>query len=210
VPRESRASARRRTRDLLLDAAVRVFARRGYDAARLAGVAREAGLTTGAVYSNFEGKRDLFLAAFEREIARHLVELTEAVEGAGSPAERVAAAAEQWSSFLTRAPDRFPLFIEYWSHAVRDPDLRPQFAARFAALREATARLIAAEAEAAGVELQLPADRIAIAVNALTNGIALEHLADPEAVPADLYGTLLSLLLGAVEARAASPPSPTS
>ena len=179
---------------------MRVFARRGYEGARLAEVARDAGLTTGAVYSNFEGKRDLFLAALEREIARHIREVTEAVETADTPEERIAAAAEQWSGFLTRAPDRFPLFIEYWSHAVRDPELRPEFASRFAALRETTARLLAAEAQASGVELPLEAEQIAIAVNALTNGIALEHLADPEGVPIDLYGPLLALLLGAVRA----------
>jgi AcrR family transcriptional regulator len=203
VPAGTRARTKERTRDALLDAAVRVFARRGYEGARLAEVAREAGLTTGAVYSNFEGKRDLFLAALEREIARHLREVTEAVRAAASPQERVAAAAAQWSGFLTRAPDRFPLFIEYWSHAVRDPELRPEFAARFGALRDATARLIADEAAAAGVDLPLGAEEIAVAVNALTNGIALEHLADPEAVPIELYGRLLSLLLGAVGAKRA-------
>ena len=203
MPAIARGRTKERTRDALLEAAVRVFARRGYEGARLAEVAREAGLTTGAVYSNFEGKHDLFLAALEREIARHLREVTEAVRAEASPQERVAAAAAQWSGFLTRAPDRFPLFIEYWSHAVRDPDLRPEFAARFGALRDATARLIADEAAAAGVDLPLDAEEIAVAVNALTNGIALEHLADPEAVPVELYGRLLSLLLGAVGARPA-------
>ena len=205
-----RRARRARTREALIEAAIRVFARRGYEAARLAEVAREAGLTTGAVYSNFDGKRDLFLAAFEHEIARHIAEVTDAVGAASTPEERIAAAAAQWSGFLTRAPDRFPLFIEYWSHAVRDPDLRPEFAARFAALRDTTSRLIAAESEAAGVQLPIPADQIAVAVNALTNGIALEHLADPEGVPIDLYGPLLSLLLGALGARSASSSSPTS
>jgi AcrR family transcriptional regulator len=203
VASSARQEGRERTREALIEAAIRVFARRGYEAARLAEVARDAGLTTGAVYSNFEGKRDLFLAAFEHEIARHIREVTDAVGAASTPEERVAAAAAQWSGFLTRSPDRFPLFIEYWSHAVRDPQLRPEFAARFAALRETTARLIAAEAESAGVALPMPADRIAIAVNALTNGIALEHLADPDAVPAEIYGSLLALLLGEVGARQA-------
>lgn len=202
----TRAQAgRERTRDALLEAAIHVFARRGYEAARLAEVARQAGLTTGAVYSNFDGKHDLFLAAFEREIARHVSEVTAAVAAAPTPAARIAAAASQWAGFLESSPDRFPLFIEYWAQAVRDPDLRPEFAARFAALRETTARLIATDAEEAGAVLPIPAEQIAVAVNALTNGFALEHLADPEAVPPELYGALLSLLLGALGARAASP-----
>jgi AcrR family transcriptional regulator len=43
-----------------------VIARDGYHRARLVDVARDAGLTTGAIYSNFRDKEELFLAAFER------------------------------------------------------------------------------------------------------------------------------------------------
>ena len=43
-----------------------MIARDGYQGARLADVAREAGLTTGAIYSNFRDKQELFLAAFDR------------------------------------------------------------------------------------------------------------------------------------------------
>ncbi len=80
LTREERRAA---TRTDLLDAASRVFARQGFHAATLDDVAREAGYTTGAIYSNFGGKEDLFLSAFEEQIARHIREVTEAVSGAG-------------------------------------------------------------------------------------------------------------------------------
>lgn len=51
------------TRAALIDAAVRVFRRRGYDRARVQEIAREAGFTTGAIYGNFEGKAELLAAA---------------------------------------------------------------------------------------------------------------------------------------------------
>lgn len=54
------------TRERLLEAAARVIARDGFQGARLADVAREAGLTTGAIYSNFRDKEELFLAAFDQ------------------------------------------------------------------------------------------------------------------------------------------------
>src|SRR6266540_3195196 len=69
-PRRSiREEQRALTRARLLEAAGSVFARRGFHAASLDEVAREAGATTGAIYSNFEGKEDLFLAVFEEHVA---------------------------------------------------------------------------------------------------------------------------------------------
>ena len=58
VRRPGRAAVRRR----LLDAALEVFAERGYASANLDQVAAAAGLTKGAIYSNFASKDDLFFA----------------------------------------------------------------------------------------------------------------------------------------------------
>ena len=69
TPPATRAEQQVQTRERLIDAAARVFARRGYHAATLAEVAREAGYSTGAVYSNFSGKEDLFLALADRQVA---------------------------------------------------------------------------------------------------------------------------------------------
>jgi len=55
----SREEKKALTRARLLDAAATVFARRGFAAASLDEVAEEAGLTKGAVYSNFESKDEL-------------------------------------------------------------------------------------------------------------------------------------------------------
>ena len=45
------------------------------------------------------------------------------------------------------------------------------------------------------LELSLPAEQLAVAVDALADGIARQKLADPEAVPDELMGRVLSLLL---------------
>lgn len=49
------------TRSRILDAACDLFSERGYHATTLGDVAKRAGLTTGSVYSNFDGKRELFI-----------------------------------------------------------------------------------------------------------------------------------------------------
>src|SRR6478752_8775815 len=55
-----------------------LFAREGYDATSLDAVAARAGVTKGAVYHHFEGKRQLFEAVFSREVERVATPLAEA------------------------------------------------------------------------------------------------------------------------------------
>ena len=54
------------TRDLLLDAAERVFQRRGVSRTSLQEIADEAGLTRGAIYWHFQNKADVFDAMMQR------------------------------------------------------------------------------------------------------------------------------------------------
>jgi AcrR family transcriptional regulator len=60
--RLTRAQQQARTRAAVLDAAVEEFAEHGYADARIDRIAARADLTRGAVYSNFAGKRALYLA----------------------------------------------------------------------------------------------------------------------------------------------------
>jgi AcrR family transcriptional regulator len=72
-PKKLATSAARRfalSTPQLLEAAQRVFLRDGFHGASLDAIAEEAGYTTGAVYSNFRGKDDLFLAVREAEARR--------------------------------------------------------------------------------------------------------------------------------------------
>jgi AcrR family transcriptional regulator len=65
----TRAEQQSRTRAALIASARRVFARDGFHGANLAAIAREAGLTKGAVYSNFDNKADVFLAVLDDDLA---------------------------------------------------------------------------------------------------------------------------------------------
>ena len=53
------------TRARLIQSAEKVFARDGFEAAKLEEIAADAGYTRGAVYANFDSKEDLFLALLE-------------------------------------------------------------------------------------------------------------------------------------------------
>jgi AcrR family transcriptional regulator len=61
----NRSSRSQGTRAALVGAGLRTFAERGYAGSRLADIANEAGLTTGAFYRHFSSKQEFFAALFE-------------------------------------------------------------------------------------------------------------------------------------------------
>ena len=196
---EQKALTRRR----LLDSAEAVFARRGFHGASVDEIAREAGATSGALYSNFSGKEDLFLALFEERIASDIGDYADILAAGETLEEQARGAADHWMEILRERPAYFPLLIEFWAYAVREPPLRERFAARFASLRAASARLVTDGAAELGISLPHElAERLGVLITALGNGLALEKLADPDAIPDSLHGDLLVLFFRGLAALA--------
>src|ERR1700737_3490334 len=108
--RMTREQSKANTRERLLDAARAVFARSGFHGASVEEIASEAGFSTGALYSNFDGKEDLFLVLMEREIDEHAREISAAVAARPSIAERATGGARQWMSMIEREPEVLLLF----------------------------------------------------------------------------------------------------
>ncbi len=192
---EQRALTRRR----LLDAAEAVFASRGFHGASVEEIAREAGATTGALYSNFRSKEDLFLALFEQSVATDVGEYSRSFNAGATAAEQARAGADRFMQILHERPHYFPLFIEFWAYAIREPALSGPFAVHLATLRSAAGQLAAEGAERRGISLSKDqANALGLLIIGLGNGLALEKLADPAAVPDELYGDLLVLIFEAL------------
>src|SRR3989475_9792177 len=76
APRRRREETRRR----LMESALGVFARNGYERATVDEIVREAGFSKGAFYVHFEAKEDIFWARLEERISRQLSAFREAVD----------------------------------------------------------------------------------------------------------------------------------
>ena len=192
--RLTREQSKAATREKLLDAARRVFAARGFHGASVEEIAALAGYSTGALYSNFDGKEDLFLVLMDREVSRHAREVAEAVGRRATVAEKAEGGGDFWMAFIEREHELLLLFMEFWAYGVRDPDMRPHVAAHFAEVRRMLTDLIIDGVREFDLELTMPAEQLAIAIDALADGIARQKLADPEAIPDELMGTVLSTL----------------
>jgi AcrR family transcriptional regulator len=196
--RLTRDEKKAQTRAQLLDAADRVFRTKGFFAASLDDVADEAGYSKGAVYSNFDSKEDLFYALIERTSDQQAAALVDSVERdapVGTQARKAGDrfVQEQWNDNLG------PADLEFRVCVARNPELRERMVPRTRALRAAIAQFIEQGAAARGTELRMPPDRLAILVQALMNGLALERVQDPEGFPDELVGQALEIVFSATE-----------
>ena len=191
------------TRDVLLDAAARVFAQDGYAGASVDRITERARLSKGTFYWHFKSKQDLFLTLVEERIdapARSLMEVTRT-----APAEAATApvVSRGLADLFTGRRDLLVLLQEYWAAAVRDAGIRRRYRRRQRELVGTLAEALSARHDATGVALTIPAERLATAFVALAQGLALEAAVDPDAVDASLYGEILSLVYEGLAARAA-------
>ena len=168
------------TRRQLLRAARGVFARDGFEHARIEEIASKAGKTRGAFYDNFTDKEDVFFAIFEENINRNLAELKPLLARLTSPEQRV----ETLGSFLgalTRDRERMLLSLEFKLYSIRHPRKRKRLAALFGVMKLRVSipelKMLMPQAKGRSVNAQL-CDSLAIC--GLLDGLALSHFFDPE------------------------------
>jgi AcrR family transcriptional regulator len=194
-PTQARVSRPRKdeVRERVLQAAGEVFAERGFAAASLDQVAAAAGFTKGAVYSNFRSKDDLFLALMEAEGARRIDAVEAALRTTGDlPGALAAVGAE-----LSRRDSSWQLlFLEFWQRAVRDAEVRQAFVTSRRTLRARVTEVVERFLSERPVRTGWDAASLTVVLLALANGLALEALPDPDAVPGDLLTRVLTELVG--------------
>jgi AcrR family transcriptional regulator len=188
-----RAEQQAETRDRLLDAAAALFAEHGFSGTSVASIAKRAGVTTGAIYSNFAGKDDLFTAVVERHMKRQAGAYRELYSEGGAPAERMERGANRWMALIGEDPDYFPLFVEVWRVGLAKPEIRRRLREAYANLIEELAALVR---DGAPTPLDATlATQFALIVCSLADGLAMHKILDPDLVPDDLFGAFLRFVI---------------
>jgi AcrR family transcriptional regulator len=197
--RLTRAETRARTREQLLDAAALVFARKGFAGASVEEIAESAGYSTGALYSNFESKEQLFL---ELLAARRSLGITRRVTAVAGILDRERAGDEDafdaLGQLFLRVADRItelaPLQAEFWLYAVRNPDAMGVMAEKLSEQVDALEPLVAKVLERSGGAAEAPSREVTTAVLALFQGLVHQRRVDPGRVPDDLFARALRWL----------------
>jgi AcrR family transcriptional regulator len=196
--RLTRVERQAQTRRELLDAAARVFVRRGFTGSSVEEITAEAGYTRGAFYSNFRSKNELFVELLHDRVYTRYTEMTQ--EGLRGRPPTLRETGEMLAAVQARPEGRWiwRLWFECLAQAGRDQELRELAATFWKGNRERTAQLI---------EIGMPhqkerAKAIATAMIALDIGLAIQHFVDPEDAGLDLYPELYVLLFSPLTRQA--------
>jgi len=185
--RLTRIERKERTRADLVDAARRVFLRRGFHGASLDEIAEAAGYTKGAVYSNFAGKDDLYLALLETHYEQRLTAYVDMMLDEATFEDAIRAVGRFMVEADARDPDWLPTLAEFVSHAARDEVLRLAYVRVRERFLAAIADLIEAICDRHGLALRVPPLEAARASSVLARGYSAERRLDPHAVSSDVF-----------------------
>jgi AcrR family transcriptional regulator len=167
------------TRRKLLDAAKRIFAQDGFEAARLEDIASGAGYTRGAFYANFESKEDIFFALFEEWVRERIESLTNALRLHSNPSEKLVALRTHYAELAT---DRRLVLIsmEFKLFALRHPEAHARLRSRHRRIRASFAELFSEVMDALGKSIPIAYPAASACLGAVAQGLLLEHLLDPK------------------------------
>lgn len=162
----------------LLKSARKIFAREGFEAARLEDIAKDAGYTRGAFYAHYSSKEDLFFALLEQQAYEHQVQLQRLLSPLHGQPEKLRAIREY---YVTKAGDRSwsMLMLEFKLFAARHPKIRPKLAKTHRAIRQAFRQEIEGLLPPPmrfGPEQE---SAVRIVLEALLHGLTLEQAYDP-------------------------------
>ncbi|MGE2713393.1 TetR/AcrR family transcriptional regulator [Mycolicibacterium litorale] len=182
------------TRQILLDAAEEVFARKGLTGAALEEIADAAGFTRGAIYSQFGAKEKLFLAVVDRQRERFLDGFADVMQSFHRLSDvDIDELADRWRQ-LSSGPDRAALGYELTLFLLRNPEAHERVAAQRLETIRALGEFISKNVARIGGKLTIEADTLARVVLAANDGITLDSHLDGQ----DLYRPYLQLVMSSI------------
>ncbi|MBO1756280.1 TetR/AcrR family transcriptional regulator [Allobranchiibius sp. CTAmp26] len=185
---------REQTRRKVLDAAYTVFGERGIAGTSLEQVAAAAGLTKGAVYSNFRSKDELVLTLMEEHAADRITRSLQALQDDLTPTQVAQQVGVVLAQEMRADAGWHRLLAEYAALARRDPDGAEGLRRSRREIRDAVAGVLDRLVETFPVTLPMPSADLAIVVLALGNGLALESEIEPDGVRDDLFARVLGII----------------
>jgi AcrR family transcriptional regulator len=110
----------------ILAAACRAIQQRGFANTRIADIAAEADMSTGAIHYWFEVKDEVLIAALKWASAQLFERLEQLAAEADSERERLALLLEHAVPVPGPRRGEYVLWIELWARALQEPDLLPE------------------------------------------------------------------------------------
>lgn len=204
-PRRKRLSKAER-RELIEQAALGVFAERGYHGASIGEIAKRSGVTPPVVYDHFDSKLDLHRRLLERTREELLELWSRYLPGDVAVEERVPAAIEAWARYVETHPYAPRM---YFVETTGLPEIRAVHESVQAEGRAALAAILGAQPGAAalgGGDDPLALEMVVEVMRAGLTGLAIWWLDHPEVPRSRIVEVALGVVWTGLERMTATGP----
>ena len=175
-----------RTQAQLIDAAFAEVVENGFAAASLDAIARRAGMTKGAIYSNYRDKAELLMAVRDAKEPRIRLRF----EAGATLSRQMELMADAVTDDLPRSADSIRFVTDYHRYASADSDFHDALASQYARMFGRGAAFFAAYAD----ELAVSPREFAVLIQTMIMGLVQQSILTPGDVNADLIRNAFRLL----------------
>ena len=179
MPRIS-AAHEQQVRDRIIQAAVAVFAEKGYHRAMISDVVHRSGLSVGAIYTHFRNKEELFLHSCDQMSSQGLDEMATRLAPLTTSRERLRAAVAYYIETIDEfddAPGQVGL-VRAWAEAGEEPGVRDMLVRRRERLVGAALLLIREGIARGEIPGWIDVDALARGFMSLLDGLLLRRIED--------------------------------
>jgi AcrR family transcriptional regulator len=166
------------TRTRLLKAAEISFAQQGFDATSVAKICQTAGMTKGAFYHHFSSKEQVFLELLRRWLEGLESQMISLREETVSVPEELLSMSGLIPEVLKAAEDQLPIYLEFWTRAMRDPNVMQELITPIHHYRSLFSEM-ASKGISEGTLKEVDPETTAKLILALALGLLIQGLIDP-------------------------------
>jgi len=183
-------------RDEILDAAAKVFARKGFARTKVEEIANALGVAKGTIYLYFRSKEALFLAVADRTMSLLQNRVRSKAAEIADPLQRMSAAAYEYLGFFEENPELFEIFVhERAEFRERKDSTYMTYRERQLSILEQRLR----ELQSAGLVRQIDPARVSRLFGDLLYGTVYTNLLIPKRPPLTaLHPHIVSVLFGGI------------
>jgi AcrR family transcriptional regulator len=178
----------------ILEAAMVVFARSGFDKARMDDIVEESGLSKGTLYWYFESKDDIIIAILENMFEREFVDLEPLVQADGTATGRLTRIVEYIIADVQQMFTLIPLIYEFYALAYRQDKVQETLKSYWDKYIKVLDPIIQ-EGIDSGEFRKVNANEASIALGALIEGVILLWVFDPENIDISHHGKISAKFL---------------
>lgn len=176
-----RPDVREERRPQIIDAAIRVFLRKGYHKATMPEIAREAGLSVGGMYWYFKGRKEIVMDILRQVFQSDLDDLTQLLRSQAPTAERLQAYAAQYAQCYDEFSWLDPIGVQFYAECAHNPQARKFIREYLDHYRQALATLIEQGVQRGEFRTVNPPD-VANAILGVEEGLSTLAVADPQGI----------------------------